>query len=73
MMSYQNDQFVPEQYYDQMYERSEKVDDTTCPECKGIGQTQYCIDCGLHHEECDCHKPDLINEVCEKCFGRGEV
>lgn len=68
-----NDAFIAESYYDSMYERSETVSDCTCPECKGATETEYCINCGLHHEECECDTPDLITETCEKCFGRGEV
>ena len=70
---YNNDSYSAEQAYENLYGRIENVGDTTCPECKGIGQTQYCIDCGLHHEECDCDKPDLIDEVCEKCHGTCEI
>lgn len=62
-----------EQYYDNLYERSESVSDNTCPECKGNAVTEYCMNCGLHHEECECEESDLLTETCEKCFGWGEV
>lgn len=66
---YSNDSFKAERFYDDMYERHEDASDCTCQECKGSTETEYCMNCGLHHEECECDKPDLITETCEKCMG----
>lgn len=72
-MTYQNDSFIVEQFYENVYQRSETVSDNTCPECEGECQTQYCITCGKHEKECECDTPDLITEDCDKCHGRGEI
>ena len=68
-----NDSYTAEKYYDNLYERSEDASDCTCPECLGEGETNYCMNCGLHYDECKCDEPDLITEKCERCFGRGEI
>lgn len=70
---YSNDSYIAEEFYNRAYDRQEDAGDCTCPECKGKTETEYCINCGLHHEECECDTPDLIIDTCEKCFGTGEV
>lgn len=65
-----NYSYASEKAYDNLHERYEDIgEDPICSECKGENQTQYCITCGLHHEECECDEPDLITEECEKCMG----
>lgn len=68
-MTYQNDSFIAEHWNDQLFDRSEDIgEDPICQECKGEGQTEYCITCGNHESDCECDEPDLITEECDKCL-----
>lgn len=76
-MTYQNDSFIVEQFYENVYQRSETVETKTCPTCDGSGREFYSNCCGetIINGICtDCKKPcHEDSEPCGTCQGEGEV